>query len=256
MNLEKMLDIIKDLSYLAGTEILKVYNTDFNVEFKDDKSPLTVADKNANDVIVRTLKKEFPEISILSEESKDDLSRLENKYCFIVDPLDGTKEFIKKNGEFTVNIGLVEDGVPILGVVYVPVIDKMYYAAKNVGSFCMENGLEKRIKVSDITDNLRLVMSRSHASSKLEEMIKKHNIKHFEKSGSSIKGCLVAEGQAECYFRFNPTMEWDTCAMHAIASMAGAIVKQMDDSDLTYNRENSLNEKGFYIINKIENRLY
>lgn len=252
------LTIMKKLAYEAGLLILDVYDT-FSADDvfeKKDNSPLTKADILANRLIVDGLKKHFPTYAILSEEEKDNLERLNADYCFIVDPLDGTKEFIKKNGEFTVNIALAYQNEVIAGVIYAPVLDELYYAQKTKGAY-LEKGNAKPIllNVSDRKTNLRAVASRSHMSKDLEILLKKHHITDFVAMGSSLKGCLVAKGEAEIYFRHNPTMEWDTAAMQIIVEEAGGVFRQLDDSLMTYNRKNSLNDKGFYAINRVENRL-
>ena len=257
MNLEKELKVSIYLSKKAGEEIIKVYNQDFGVEYKEDLSPLTLADKRSNEIIVEGLKKAFPDYSILSEESQDEKSRLYNDWCWIVDPLDGTKEFIKKNGEFTVNIALAYKHRVVLGVIYVPVSGEIYYAVKGQGAHYEKNGKMQAIRVSDAVKQIRLVCSRSHPSERLQKLIEanKDLISEIIRAGSSIKGCLIAKGEAEVYYRFGPTMEWDTAAMQCIAEEAGAIFRQMDGSEMLYNRQNCLNEKGFYIINKKENLL-
>lgn len=266
MDLSKELDIAICASIQAGEKILEIYNDTIEVEYKEDKSPLTKADKAGNEIIVEALKRNFPNYSILSEESRDDKSRLENDWCWIVDPLDGTKEFIKRNGEFTVNIALAHKQKTVLGVIYVPVKDELYYATKNNGAYLMGEANKnykikqnhQLLKVSDrIKSNLRLVKSRSHASDKLKELIQNNNekISETKSAGSSLKGCLIAKRDAEIYYRFGPTMEWDTAAMQCVVEEAGGIFKQMDNTEMLYNRENSLNDKGFYILNNIENKL-
>src|SRR6056297_2161248 len=251
------LEIIKTLSIQAGKEIMKVYDTDFSVEYKEDDSPLTKADKNANEVIVSALRREYPDYAILSEESKDDKSRLNNDYCFIVDPLDGTKEFVKRNGQFTVNIALSNKGKPILGVIYVPVTGQLYYESKGEGAYLEDTktGEVKKLSVTDKTSDLIWVGSKSHSSEKEENLIEanKEIIAKTVSAGSSLKGCMIAEGKADVYYRFGLTSEWDTAAMHCIVEEAGGIFRQMDSSEILYNRENNLNEKGFYIVNRKEN---
>ncbi|MCL2773330.1 MAG: 3'(2'),5'-bisphosphate nucleotidase CysQ [Oscillospiraceae bacterium] len=244
---------------------MDIYAKDFVVEYKDDKSPLTEADKKSNDLICERLNKYAPYIDILAEESVDNKKRLENKFCFIVDPLDGTKEFVKKNGEFTVNIGLSYNHKSVMGVVYVPCRNKLYYAAKNHGAYAIDLSKDifrlfdenTKIKVSERTDELVVMKSRSHSDDRLDVLLEKnkHKIKSQVDAGSSLKGCLIAEGIADIYYRFGYTMEWDTCAMQCIVEEAGGIFVQGDWSDMTYNRENSLNEKGFVILNREENRL-
>ena len=261
MDIDKILEVTKKAAVDAGIAIMKVYDEaeDMEITYKDGDMPLTAADKASNKIIVDILRKEFPEYSILSEEEKDDRSRLDNDYCFIVDPLDGTKEFIKRNGQFTVNIALAYKHESVLGVIYVPVTGELYYAAKGKGA-CLDTEEEKgiRLSVSECTDikKLRLVMSGSHGCEEMDKLIEKYGFTNFVKMGSSLKGCVVAKGEAEVYYRHNPTMEWDTAAMQCIVEEAGAIFRQMDDTPMLYNREDSLNAKGFYIINKIENKLH
>lgn len=256
---EKELKIARELAIKAGQKIMQIYNSPdlFEVEYKANNSPLTIADKAANHVIVLELRKQFPLYAILSEEEQDNKERLDNDYCFIVDPLDGTKEFIKRNGQFTVNIALAYQHKVVMGVIYVPVSGELYYASKGNGAFLQKDNKVEKLHVSNETDyeKLRLVMSSSHGCTEMDELIEKYNFTNFIKMGSSLKGCLVAKGDAEIYYRYNPTMEWDTAAMQCIVEEAGAVFRQMDDSEMLYNRENSLNEKGFYIINRMENRV-
>ena len=255
MEYERELETAKKAAVLAGEAIMEVYGgDDFGVEFKGDKSPLTEADRRANKIIVDMLKEEFPAYAILAEESEDDKTRLDNDYCFVVDPLDGTKEFIKRNGQFTVNIALAYKHKSVMGVIYVPVTKELYYAAKDYGAYYEAHGKPAvKLTVSDRTENLRMVMSSSHSSNREDGLIEKNNIKNFVKMGSSLKGCLIAKGTADIYYRFNPTMEWDTAAMQCIAEQAGAIFRQMDNTEMLYNREDSLNDKGFFIVNATEN---
>lgn len=260
MDLTEILKEMKMLAAEAGGAILEIYENagTVDVEYKEDRMPLTAADKAANRIIVDGLSERFPRYAILSEEEKDNRERLKNRYCFVVDPLDGTKEFLKRNGQFTVNIALAEDGRSVAGVIYVPVTGELYYAGKGIGAFLeAPDKTVTRLHVSDETDKtkLRLVMSNSHGCEQMDRLLEKYGLKNFVKVGSSLKGCMVARGDAEVYYRFNPTMEWDTAAMQCIAEEAGALFRQMDDTEMLYNREDSLNAKGFYIINTIENKL-
>lgn len=257
MDQKKILEIMKNAAVKAGEIIMEIYKTDFSVDYKDDNSPLTQADRQANAYIIEQLAVNFPQYSILSEETEDNMERRKNDYCFIVDPLDGTKEFVKRNGQFTVNIALAYKEHPVLGVIYVPVTNDLFYASTDGGAFKKdgETGEVIKLKVSDKLSNLVWVGSKSHSTEKEDNLIKSHEalITKVISAGSSLKGCLVAEKKADIYYRFGLTHEWDTAAMHCIAEQAGAIVKQMDHSDLLYNRENTLNEKGFYIVNRAEN---
>ena len=248
----------------AGKDILDVYldpNSDFGIEKKADNSPLTTADKKAHERILSFLTQTpYP---ILSEEGKhmDYAVRKEWNTLWIVDPLDGTKEFIKKNGEFTVNIALVKGGVPVLGVIYVPVKEELYLAEEQLGAFKLQNiasGSCPESMESLLHDACKLPMeqpekkafvivaSRSHLTPETQEYIEKMETLHEKvetrSSGSSIKICLVAEGAADVYPRFAPTMEWDTAAGHAIARAAGKQIWHTDlQSPLQYNKEDLLN---------------
>lgn len=255
----ELLEVMKEAAVKAGEEIMDVYNNceDMQIEYKEGEMPLTAADKRANRVIVDLLRSNFPKYAILSEEEKDNLDRLHNDYCFIVDPLDGTKEFIKRNGQFTVNIALSYKHESVVGVIYVPVTGELYYAAKDLGAYLVADGGQTQLSVTKETDKdkLRVVMSNSHGCKEMDDLLEKYQLRHFVSVGSSLKGCMIAKGDAEVYYRFNPTMEWDTAAMQCIVEEAGAIFKQMDDSPMLYNREDSLNAKGFYIINVPENKM-
>lgn len=250
---------------LAGKEILEVYDTKFNVEYKDDKSPLTLADKKASEKIIEEL--ERFKIPVLSEEGFHDNFETRKTWdkLWIVDPLDGTKEFVKRNGEFTVNIALVEANVPSIGVIYSPVFKELYFAAKGMGAFkiykddfahlidniqtsTLENLLEvaKKLPVDTNRKNYVVVASRSHMSTETHAHIENLKLKHKEvdivTTGSSIKMCWVAEGVADEYPRFGPTMEWDTAAGQAILQEAGAsLIDFISRQSMTYNRENLLN---------------
>lgn len=234
----------------AGAAILTIYEQDFTVEYKDDRSPLTAADKLSNEIIIRGLQALTPNIPIISEETKltDYSIRRSWDRCWLVDPIDGTKEFIKKNGEFTVNIALIEAGEPVLSVLYVPAQDKMYFAEKGKGAFLEADGKRVALKVRDLAADgtLKIVGSRSHQTPELLEYVELQKQKfpqvEFVPAGSSLKFCLLAEGKADVYPRLGPTMEWDTAAGQLIATEAGAYVLVWNTNEpLRYNRENLLN---------------
>ncbi|MFI5171058.1 MAG: 3'(2'),5'-bisphosphate nucleotidase CysQ [Chitinophagales bacterium] len=257
--LEKI-DVNKIISIAeeAGKEIMKIYETDdFAITDKSDNSPLTKADKAGNAVIINALKESYPDIPIISEENKmiEYSERKDWKYFWLVDPLDGTKEFIKKNGEFTVNIALIRDGKPVLGVVGIPAKNQIYYAVENMGAYKIdETGKKIKLEVNDAKENeIALIGSRSHPSPEfdayLKEMESKFTTVNFVPAGSSLKFCLVAEGKADVYPRLGPTMEWDTAAGHALVLEAGARVKIYGDTkDLQYNKESLLNP--FFIVER------
>ena len=264
--MDTLLNRAIDASLRAGQAIMEIYNRDFAVSFKADSSPLTEADQASDALIAAALRPAFPRYAYLSEEEADNLERLNNPFCFIVDPLDGTKEFIRKNGEFTVNIALAHRGRSVMGVIYVPAQDTLYYAAEGIGAFVCEQALSHKsdvraasrpIHVSNRTEKLVMMVSRSHLDEDTKRLMDENadRIGAVLASGSSIKGCLVARGEADLYYRTGPTMEWDTAAMQCIAEQAGALVRQGDDTPLTYNRRDSRNSKGFYIINSAQNHL-
>jgi len=257
---KKEIEIAKAAAKEAGKAIMEIYSStgEREIKYKDGGAPLTEADKKANDIIVSALRNNFPQYAILSEEEKDSSDRLNNDFCFIVDPLDGTKEFIKRNGQFTVNIALAYRHRVVVGVIYVPVTKELYFAEKNKGAFLIgEHGDEISLRVSKRVGSgcIRMVMSNSHGCKELDDLLCRYEFESFVKVGSSLKGCMVARGDAEVYYRYNPTMEWDTAAMQCIVEEAGGIFRQMDDTEMLYNRENSLNDKGFYAINHVQNRI-
>lgn len=254
----------------AGKEILKVYNSNFSFENKEDNSPLTLADKNAHKTISKYLSK--TSTPILSEEGKHASfeERKTWKTLWIVDPLDGTKEFIKRNDEFTVNIALVENGVPILGVIYIPVSATLFFGSKDLGAYKVdkiyfnteENNIEEILEKSTrlpIHNNDRpytIAVSRSHLSYNTKEYIKDLTIKYGDvitiSRGSSLKFCVIAEGLADEYPRNAPTMEWDTAAGHAILNSVGyGIFHKNSNTQISYNKENLLNP--FFVVKKIGN---
>ncbi len=255
MNYTNLLKSIIETSYLAGDKILEIYNDNnykSSIEIKKDASPLTIADKASNSVIVDSLKKITNDIPILSEEEKeiDYSTRKKWNRFWLVDPLDGTKEFINRNGEFTVNIALIENNTPIMGIVYSPVKEKLWYGLKDHGSFIINNKQEpiKISKKEPSNGTIKIVSSRSHANNeKLKNYLKQFKKYELVNMGSSIKMCLVADGTAHYYPRFGPTMEWDTGAAHAVVKYANGNIYNIDtDEELNYNKENLLNP-GFIV---------
>ncbi len=258
----------------AGEAILDVYDSDFAVEQKDDKSPLTLADKKSNEIIekvlVQTVTVNNSTVPILSEEGKETSydERKKWEYFWLVDPLDGTKEFIKRNGEFTVNIALIHKHKPVLGIIYIPVKNIFYFAAIDIGTYKLENSeiLTDDLSIEELIDksqklpldsnnksSLTVIGSRSHTSEEFSEFVKRLNEKHgnveFISSGSSLKLCLVAEGIADVYPRFGPTMEWDTAAGQAIVEQANGTVMDTETNEpLEYNKSNLLNP--FFIVSR------
>lgn len=244
--LKGLLPGVISLAREAGNAILKVYGeVDPAVEYKRDNSPLTQADLVSHQIIVKGLAELSPKWPILSEESREIVFSERQKwgYFWLVDPLDGTKEFLKRNGEFTVNIALMEDSAPILGVVYAPAIDRLYYGARGAGSFKEEGGVVSPIRTATAdAGTIRVVMSRSHGSG--EESLERFTGGapcEFVSMGSSLKFCLVAEGSADVYPRTGPTMEWDTAAAQCVVEQAGGSVKDLDGNAMVYNKPVLLN---------------
>ncbi len=212
---------------------MDIYNSgEFGIETKGDDSPLTLADKKSHDIILQGLKELYPEIPIISEESENIPYEIRRAWSvfWLVDPLDGTKEFIKRNGEFTVNIALIKDKQPIAGIIYVPDSEILYYGEKGKKAY-------KRLKSADVEpievdkrgiNGLVAVRSRSHGSEGDEKFYSRFDIKDTIQVGSSLKFCMVAEGKAHLYYRHNPTMEWDTAAGHAIVDSAGGFIKNLE----------------------------
>jgi len=269
----------------AGRAIIEIYGRDFGVQYKDDRSPLTLADSRSHEIIFHELSfgKDKP-LPVLSEEGRDIPfgQRKQWEYFWLVDPLDGTKEFIKRNDEFTVNIALIHKRRPVLGVVYVPVKNCFYYAAQGLGSYRLDNndGLERstirtseneqfellntiiersvRLPISDKQSaagdsKLTIIGSRSHPSKELTEFVeamrKQYGQVEFISAGSSLKLCLVAEGRADIYPRLGPTMEWDTAAGQAVVEQArGSVLDAGTGKPLRYNKENLLNP--WFIVRK------
>ncbi|WP_394172304.1 3'(2'),5'-bisphosphate nucleotidase CysQ [Guptibacillus hwajinpoensis] len=268
--LEKMkVEEIIPIALEAGANIMEIYRTeDFHVQTKQDASPLTLADQLSHETIVKGLEALQLDIPILSEEGKQLTyeDRKDWEYFWLIDPLDGTKEFIKRNGEFTVNIALIHNGKPVIGVIYAPVLDTLYVAKEGLGSFKVEEATKKKFESIEefITVARKLpldckekkisaVASRSHLSKETEDYLNKVKKKYGEiditSAGSSLKLCLVAEGTASVYPRFAPTMEWDTAAGHAIVTCAGGTVTQPElRKPLSYNKQDLLNP--WFIVRK------
>ena len=270
----ELMAVITRAFYRASKHIMKIYREDFTVKYKEDSSPVTEADEGANKIILDILHEAYPEYATLAEESyKDDRTdrkRLENPWCFIVDPLDGTKEFVAHVDQFSICIALSHLGKIEAGAVYAPTNDVMYYGVRGLGAYrvqtdgCTEPVFfrqKDRIHVSNRTENLVAMVSRSHIDEKTAQLLEKGKkagrIAQVISAGSALKGCGIAAGDADIYYRMGETMEWDTAANQVIVEEAGGIMRQLDKnrSEFSYNREDSLNANGFYILNKQENDL-
>tara|TARA_B100001750_G_scaffold243921_1_gene260164 strand:+ start:1480 stop:2307 length:828 start_codon:yes stop_codon:yes gene_type:complete len=237
----------------AGKAIKEIYNSDFDYQLKQDLSPITAADNLSHKIIAERLQTLTPETPILSEENCDIPYKIRSQWVkyWLVDPLDGTKEFIKRNGEFTVNIALMDNNTPILGVIHMPMTNETYWGSKVNGSFYSnKNNDMERIQVSDNHLNpIRIVTSRSHPSEMLNLLLEKIIDYEIIELGSSIKFCHIASGQADCYPRFGPTSEWDVAAGEAIVRSAGGNIVTLSGSSMNYNTKEDYLNPNFIVSN-------
>jgi len=257
MNIEQIqIEQIIDIAQQAGAAILEIYDTDFSVYEKSDQSPLTEADLAAHRVIANSLLELTPEIPILSEESAKIPYSLRSTWTryWLIDPLDGTKEFVKRNGEFTVNIALIDNMRPILGVIYVPVSKVSYYGAVDRGAFKQLPGKEPEpIQATARHDKpVRVAGSRSHAGESLKRYLENLGEHSIISMGSSLKSCLVAEGKADIYPRLGPTSEWDTAAAQAVVEAAGGRITDTKMQPLLYNSKDSLLNPDFFVFGNLD----
>ena len=262
-DLERLLRVMLDAGREASERIMEYYDGVYSVEYKEDKSPLTSADVTSNDCICAMLRNAFPEYDILSEEAEDTGQRLSNRAgVFIVDPLDGTKEFLSHNGEFCVSIGFAQDRKVRAGVIAVPAREMLYYAAEGIGAYRLSfgeltedfsPGVGDELHVSDRTDGLVVTVSRSHLDADTEAFLalNRDRIAEVVTTGSCLKGCMIAEGRADLHWRTGAFMkEWDTAAMQIITEEAGARFTDADGAPLPANREDPRNLNGFLIVNR------
>ncbi len=253
-NQEFVLDIL-NIAIDAGKEILKIYKKNFNVDLKVDNSPITEADINSNNLIKKRLIEIEKNIPILTEESlvNWETRRVWNKY-WLIDPLDGTKEFINRNGEFTVNISLIENNSPIFGVIYAPEKSLLYYGIKNNGSYKLitQDNINKltefkKININkNIASKIKIIGSRSHSNKDFHTWVE-NNFSQYEliSIGSSLKFCIIAEGTADIYPRLGPTSEWDIAAGHVILEEAGGKLKSFDNTEILYNTKKNIINPNF-----------
>jgi len=235
---ETLMTVLRELALEAGAAIMAVYESDFDVETKDDHSPLTRADLAADKIIVDGLARAFPDIAIVTEE-RGETHGLDDPDApfFLIDPLDGTREFVNRNGEFTVNIALISEGAPVLGVVYAPAAGRLFYTRDAQSAVEERNGEAVPLRVA-AADNaaLRVVASKSHRDAATDAYIGRYKVGTFCSAGSSLKFCLVAAGEADLYPRLGRTMEWDTAAGHAVLAAAGGHVDRLDGGALRYGK--------------------
>ncbi len=265
---EKLIRGMIDAALSASGKIMEIYNGEFEVSFKEDKSPLTTADTASNEILTAMFRKNFPEYAILSEEETDSTDRLSNNAgVFIIDPIDGTKEFIHRNGEFCVSIGFAARHKVTAGVIAVPAKSLIYYAAEGYGAyrigfdeitpdFSIGDGV--KLQVSSRTEKVIIAASRSHMDKQTEQIFAKNEVRILDSvtAGSCLKGCMIAEGLADVHYRYGAFMkEWDTAAMEIICREAGAVFTDIDGKPLTANRADPVNRRGFMILNHPESAL-
>tara|TARA_B100000131_G_C17962937_1_gene551172 strand:- start:75 stop:899 length:825 start_codon:yes stop_codon:yes gene_type:complete len=254
---QELIESLIKISKNAGDAIMEIYESDIKVDIKSDQSPLTKADLISNKIICQSLREINPDIPILSEESSDIpyQERSEWGQYWLVDPLDGTKEFIKRNGEFTTNIALISDNRPILGVIHVPANQETFWGSNEIGAYQLKGESminKKRIFASqEKRDNLRIVSSRSHPSGDLKKLLDILPTYKTVSIGSSLKFCLIAKGDADCYPRLGPTCEWDTAAGEIIAESAGASVLDIKNNKMQYNKRHGFLNPNFIVSSNI-----
>jgi len=257
---ERELQAMKEAALEAEKEILRIYATPFETEIKEDNSPVTAADKGADKIIREYLLSRFPEAGMLTEESQDTKERLSKDLIFVVDPVDGTKEFVARNGEFTTNIALVHKHEVVAGVINVPMQNKMAYATRGGGAYIEEKGKNPRkISVNDqIGPRYDVLMSRSFATPAEKDLISRHqnDISSVSILGAATKFIAIADGEAHLFFRFSSgTKEWDVAAGDILVTEAGGYMVKPDGTRYTYNREDVYNREGYILLNRMENFL-
>jgi 3'(2'), 5'-bisphosphate nucleotidase len=240
----------------ASGKIMEIYKAGFEVEIKEDNSPVTLADKTSDKIIRQSLTALYPDYGMLTEEDADDFVRLQKEKVFIIDPLDGTADFVEKDGEFVINMALVADHVPVVGVCIFPVNGSVYFALKGQGAYLAEKGkMVKKICVSDVKEGLGVFASVHHETSLLKELLKKHEgeMRFLKKVGSAKKICLIAQGEGEaCYTFGSGTKEWDTCAPQIILEEAGGLFTDSHGREIRYNRQDVYNRDGYRAVNRLE----
>ena len=252
INTEECLLFLKEIVLEAGLRVLEIYQSkDFEIKTKNDNSPLTSADLISHEIICKALLKNYPSIPILSEESSDSFSSSSpNNLFWCIDPIDGTKEFIKRNDEFTINIALISNKKPIMGVIYAPALDQLYYASKGKGSFYETKKISKKIMAKKADKhNIIFAVSRSHISEETLNFLDLFESNSIKNTGSSLKLCGVAMGEVDCYPRFGPTSLWDIAAGHVIVNEAGGYVLDKSLNEIEYDFTKGFINSDFFAVN-------
>lgn len=255
---EKELQSAIEAAQLAAPKIMEIYNSGFDVEIKSDNSPVTLADKTADKLIREYLHSNYPTHAFLTEESEDDLSRLDNDFVWIVDPVDGTKDFVAKDDEFTTSIALAYKHQIVVGVICAPALNEIYYASKGNGAYSLKNGKVTKLHVNDKTSDLSCLISVFHTKPEELALIEKHSdrISSAKKVGSCLKACRIAEGKAELSYRLSDgTKEWDIAGSQILVEEAGGVFLEPDGTPIMYNRKDVYNRRGYIMANRKENFL-
>ena len=250
-----------EISKKAAKEILKIYNSDFTVKYKNDLSPVTIADKTSEEILINEIRKIEPNLDIISEESYSIKKIIpKSDYFFSIDPLDGTREFIKKNDEFTINIALIYKTKPVLGIINIPATKDIFYTSDGLESYKInKDNFCQKIQSNQSKQPSTILHSWSKIPTKLRDFIKQNNINKIIQCGSAIKFCILSEGNADIYIRTDPCYEWDTAAGHAILNGAGGCLYDLNGNVLKYNKINDdhLNKDGFMALgNKMHKKLF
>lgn len=253
---QSKIDFLKKKFFEASDEVLKIYETSFEVHYKKDKSPLTIADITANEILTLALHDLFPEDFIVSEEIKISKNYKLPDSFWLIDPIDGTKEFVKKTGDFTLNIGYVEKGLPVWGMVYAPIYKELYFGGKDLGIFYEKNGILQEIKKNRNDNEIIALVSRNHISGKEEILLKQLNVTQKIPMGSSLKICKLAINEADIYLRFGETSEWDIAPADALLTVSNGCILTKSGNRLSYGKKN-LNNPSFiafssHFLNKIQ----
>lgn len=257
MQFQKELEIAKQAMQKASKKVLEIYNTNFEVAYKEDKSVITKADLASSEIILSHIQSHFPDDGFLSEEVKDDLSRLEKERVWIIDPIDGTKEFVEKSEEFSIVVALTIRGLPVLGLIAAPCLNEIYYATKNQGAYKQKDDKIEKITPSEKTDPLdfKLVKSKYFATSKLLAFLKAAGFNNVVAVGSALKMCHIARGKIDAYYKFGHCYEWDICAADIILKEAGGLLTDLHGNNILYNKKDTL-QKGFLASNgKVHDQL-
>ena len=253
---KKLAQELINISKKSALEIMKIYDTNFEINYKKDKSPVTKADKISEDIILHEISKIEPGVDLISEEKYfEEENKIKSDYFFLIDPIDGTREFIKKNGEFTINIALVENNKPVVGIINAPAFNDIYFSYNNLKSYKLSNNNDAiEIRTRQHVKTEVMLHSRSIPSKKMQDIMNQYSINQIKPCGSALKFGLLAEGLADLYIRLEPCYEWDTAAGQVILEGAGGAFFDINLNEFDYNKPNFLNSDGFVSLANIRQK--